>query len=355
LLTFLGYIPQFSNPALWKREVAEVDDAARLGPSRAYTLALRPQIIYAKSDFLTALVSSKIAPQLEFVAVGPSWVLGQGGLRKIPSTREAVFNDDSLSMRDKRSLMKLLRHVLQDETDRISDVTTQPEETLEQLLQRFRIPSSLHSAVQALALTTVSIGRTDSQASLRRIQRHLQSIGHLGPGFGAVIAKYGSNPEIAQVACRAQAVGGGIYLLGHGIASLDSIPRAETSVSGDDELLRRLELTDGIKIRTRRVVAGEGDMPSNGQPPTRGSIQTLHSISIISRPLKPLLAPESDASPTPAAAIVLVESQHGPAANPIYLQIHSEDTGECPVGQCEFSLLSFFGPMMNHVILIYIA
>jgi Rab proteins geranylgeranyltransferase component A len=254
--------------------------------------------------------------------------------------------------------MKLLRHVLQDEAEQAPEVRTEPKQTLEEVLEAFRVPSSLHSAVQALALTTQSTTRTDAQPSLRQIRRHLQSIGHLGPGFGAVIAKYGSNPEIAQVACRAQAVGGGVYLLGHGIASLENDPIVEASDPGapsDGEKLYHLELTDRTKIRTRRIVAGEGDLPSNEEHTRRGSVQTLQSISVISKPLKPLLASDSDGGPTPAAAIVLVESQPGTTSNPIYLQIHSEDTGECPVGQCEFFLRFSPSPMMNHVKLIYIA
>ena len=36
------------------------------------------------------------------------------------------------------------------------------------------------------------------------------------PGFGSVISKWSGLVEIAQVACRAGAVGGGVYVLNKG-------------------------------------------------------------------------------------------------------------------------------------------
>lgn len=302
--------------------------------TRGYTIGLRPQVIHARSAFLPTLVSSKIAPQLEFVAVGSWWVLNNDGLRKIPSTREDVFNDDTLSMRDKRGLMKFLRFVLQEYDESDQDAAGTSSDTLEQTLEKYKIHTSLHSAILALALSSEAAPATSSLAAVRNIRQHLQSIGHLGPGFGAVVAKYGGNAEIAQVACRAQAVGGGVYLLGHGIADIGAIMKSSPSSAGEEDL-SRVTLTDGTIVSARWIVGTTDDLPrAASRDSVQSSATTLHSASIVLSPLKQLFAPSQDNAPTPAAVVVLVESQE--SSTPIYLQVHNEDTGECRPDQCEF-------------------
>jgi Rab proteins geranylgeranyltransferase component A len=318
-------------------QIQRSPDEQSLKSSRSYTLSLTPQIIYAQSAFLPALVSSQINTQLEFLAVGSWWILRDGDLQKIPSTREDVFNDDSLPMRDKRSLMRFLRHVLQPDESEQPSSTHSDQQTLKQALQEtFKIPPILQSPIQALALAQSSSDGTDFHVALERIRRHVRSVGYFGPGFGAVIAKYGGNAEIAQVACRAQAVGGGIYLLGHGVKSVQRISEAPTH-----DNFFRVTLTDGTEIRCRQIVGAEDDLPSTSNAVTTNEddIGFLHSISIVAGSLQSLFPPTSDNGPVPAAAIVLVEPKSDHGSSPIYLQVHSEDSGECPSNQCKSSHL----------------
>lgn len=308
-----------------------------LGSSRAYTLALNPQIIYAQSSFLPSLVSSQIHSQLEFLAVGSWFVLRDGVLQKIPSTREDVFNDESLSVRDKRRLMKFLHFILQVETEDEVQEAQPVEQTLAEALEnRFKLPQNMQTAILALALSSRTASETDFGDAVSRIRQHMRSIGYFGPGFGAVIAKYASNAEIAQVACRAQAVGGGTYLLGHGLRSVGNVVNGTENPEEPTELTQ-VVLSDGTAIRTRYVAGVTDDLPRPTQlEPERASrVQTIQSMSIISSSLPHLFPQTSENGPTPAAAIVLVDDQTDSSQPPIYLQIHSEDTGECPQGQCK--------------------
>ena len=308
-----------------------------LAPSRAYTLSLNPQIIYAQSSFLPSLVSSQIHSQLEFLAVGSWFVLREGVLRKIPSSREDVFHDDSLSVRDKRRLMKFLHFVLQDETETEASEEQPAQQTLaDALANTYSLPRSMQSAILALSLSPKSTHKTDFTDAVTRIRRHFRSIGYFGPGFGAVIAKFASNAEIAQVACRAQAVGGGTYLLGHGLRTLGTVANG-TEHPDEPSEQTQVVLSDGTVVRTRHVAGFQDDMAPAPATATsdQGSVHTLHSISVISSTQPHLFPPTSENGPTPAVAIILVEDQHDPSQPPIYLQVHSEDTGECPSGQCK--------------------
>ena len=236
--------------------------------------------------------------------------------------------------------MKFLRFVLQEDQEFANSSTSDHDMTLERLLETFKIPVPLHSAVQALSLSTTQVENTNGDIAVQHIRRHLQSIGHLGPGFGAVVAKYGSNPEIAQVACRAQAVGGGIYLLGHGLDSVAQVASPDTSSDTTGGTMLEVILSDGTKVRARRVVGGHDDLPTGlGHTSTDSdSLRALHSISLVSKPLDMLFTSSTESGPTPAVVVVLVEPENG-GENPIYLQVHSEDTGECPHGQCKSTLV----------------
>lgn len=305
---------------------------ASLGPSRAYTIALKPQIIYAKSRFLPTLVSSRIHSQLEFQAVGSLWIYTDGNLQKIPSNREDVFADDTIPVRDKRRLMGLLRYVLEEQ-----DESTESESsTLEARLQdQFKLPDNLRPPVQALTLSTDVLSNVHFDTAMARLKRHLASMGYFGPGLAAVMAKYGGNAEIAQVACRAGAVGGFIYLLGHGIDTIEA--------PAEEAALLSVRLADGTAVKTRYVVGTTFDLPKGhvSPSPTTSSErprEVAYQTSIISGSLRHLFISTSESGPVPAVAIVLIDdgSRNKP---PVYLQIHSEDTGECPNGQCKFDCL----------------
>lgn len=293
-------------------------------PSRSYNLALNPQIIYAKSQTLPALVSSQIHTQLEFQAVGATYILKDEKLQKIPSNREDVFADQSLTMRDKRKLMGLLRYVLEEQEEDHDDAVLS-----DKLQNHFKLSGELKSAVLALALLPTSALDSRFDTTIARLGRHLHSMGYFGPGLAAVMAKYGGSSEIAQVGCRACAVGGGTYLLGHQVVSIQSLT---------DEELSQVTLSNDVTVRTRYVVASSHDLTlemlktlSIQLPPTQ---PIARSINIVPRPLEHLFAPASENATTPAVAIVMVDGgQIGQA--PVYLQIHSEDTAECPKKQCK--------------------
>ena len=254
-------------------------------------------------------------------------------------------------MRDKRILMKFLRFVLQEDSQNDPTPDTALAETLAAALKsKYKMPAALESPILALALCPRPANATSLDTATPRIRRHMQSVGYFGAGFGAVIAKYGGNAEISQVACRAQAVGGGVYLLGHGVDAIDS-PSHQEAESVDPDLLIKVELSDGTEVRSRWVVGGSDDLPlkaaSQAEMDSSLHVSTFHSINIVSRPLKHLFPATSENGPVPAAALVLVQDETDTDLAPIYLQVHSEDTGECPSGQCECKSSSFTYPFQD--------
>lgn len=301
----------------------------RLSSSRAYALALAPQLIYAQCSLIPALVSSGTHNQLEFQAVGSLFVVQPSPngprLARVPSAREDIFQDTTLDLRTKRSLMRFLRYVAsyekQDDWQQRKSLAFSQD-----LSDAFALPAASHGPLLALALGSDAAADTTMGVAVPRIARHVRSIGVFGPAFGAVLPKWGGLAEIAQVACRACAVGGGVYMLGNGIQAVSQASKEKLAVT----------LMDESKITTKWLIGGIDDIPTPARPPQTefpmGS-STFKSISIVSSPLSSLFLPTSEGGVMPAGAIVVVQNGDASSA-PVHILIHSGDTGECPSNQC---------------------
>jgi hypothetical protein len=360
---------------------SEADDGPKLSFSRAYSLALAPQLIYTESRLLDTLVSSKAHKQLDFLAMGSWWVyprsgrstqepgssekeerselqpstksVGSGKLLRIPTNREDVaFSDTSIDIRAKRALMKILRFILDFEEQREiwEPYSDRPFTAL--LSDHFKLQTSLHDLLIALTLTPFPPSKTSTAFALPRIARHLRSTGRLGPGFSSVIPKWGGISEIVQGACRSAAVGGATYMLNKDvIGGVDAVweQRGEVGVPSSWTLDKvKAGLRGGDVLVTKYVVGAEEDMVTylettefDQRQSHEAPIALTRSISIISSPLKSLF-PVTEGAQVPAGAVVVFPSDSLAAPDeavqsgdlpPVYLIIHSSDTGDCPAGQ----------------------
>lgn len=314
--------------------IAKPEGVTGLSSFRAYSLALAPQLIHARSALLSQLVSSRAYRQVEFLAVGSFYIFKpsqdpsqQPTLVRIPSTREEVFSTTAVSSKSKRLLMKFLKFVLDYEASPQLDVW-QPyaDAPLTDLLEReFKMDAELQTYI--ITLTLSLDGKIGTKDGLAVIRRHLSSMGVYGPGFAAIYPKWGGLSEIAQVSCRAGAVGGAVYMLGTGVQEMEV---------SDDEV--KVQLTSGDTVKTRMLVRASDS--ASGQT----GISRL--VAVTSSPLDSLYQPVVEGAPRPAVAVIAfpassLSTAAGKASeHPVYLSAHSSDTGECPVGQSKSTLPS---------------
>ncbi|CAD6444438.1 d4c1c87a-24e0-47c3-80f3-5f77ab644d86 [Sclerotinia trifoliorum] len=297
----------------------------KLSFSRAYNLTLSPQIIYTRSPLLSTLVSSKVYKQLEFQAAGSWFLYGDAALKRLPSGREDIFQDDSIDNRAKRSLMKFLKFVV-DYENQLDVWQEKAEMGLSQFLaDDFKLPRNLQVLIGALTLSLDTLEGTKVGYALPRIQRHLTSIGVFGPGFGAVVPKWGGGAEIAQVACRAGAVGGGVYVLGTGI-------RDEKCIQDDCTTTHEVHLSNDEKVKARYITRIDRDAPP-------GAIRVAKTMAIVSSSLGNLFTSTVEGSPVSAVSVIVfpattISTSDFSQDYPVYIMAHSSETGECPAGQC---------------------
>jgi RAB protein geranylgeranyltransferase component A len=249
-------------------------------------------------------------------------------LKRLPNGREDIFEDSSIENRAKRSLMKFLKFVV-DYENHPEIWESHAESGLPQFLgSQFQLSSQLQTVISALSLSLYPPEETSVGYALPRIARHLTSIGVFGPGFGAVVPKWGGGSEIAQVACRAGAVGGGVYVLGTGIST--------SQQSGDDARID-VQLSNGETVKTK-YLARLTDSPNDSE---LNATTVSRIIAVASSPLTSLFENSVEGSPVPAVSVVVFQPNTlttGTIAHthPVYVMAHSSDTGECPAGQCEY-------------------
>ncbi|KAL2753977.1 hypothetical protein ACRALDRAFT_2054083 [Sodiomyces alcalophilus JCM 7366] len=338
--------PIFSAASI-SRPAELAGPASSLSSSRAYSLALAPFIVHTRSALLSQLVSSHAYRQVEFLAVGSFFIFQPApsaiaedqedgtnrelgpSLTPIPSTREAIFADTTIQPRLKRALVKFLKFVLEHDTESQAE-KWQPraDQPLDTFLQdEFKLDVELRTLI--LALTLSLDGKITVRAGLKAIERHLTSMGMFGPGFAAVYPKWGGGSEIAQVGCRACAVGGGVYILGTDI-------KATRPLEGDSDGAK-LEVELGepdIRVRTRLLVRGRENAAESDEKISR-------KVATVDSPLRSLFAPTLEDAPTPAVAVIVMpvgsvkDSEDKPSSYPVFVFAHSSDTGECPPGQKE--------------------
>lgn len=343
--------PSFAN---CKLSIPDSDlEESKLGFSRAYSISLSPQFLYTRSNLISALVSSKVYRQLEFLAVGSWWIYDQGPvqaenielstslpsersqarLSRIPGGREDVFRDKSIDLRSTRSLMKFLKTAADVESHALILERCGHSPFPSFLTSEFNIPDRLQLPLLALTSSMHSPGETLTSYALPRIHRHLSSIGVFGHGFGSIIPKWGGIAEIAQVSCRAGAVGGGVYVLKKGVSAI-------ISTDGNSPQDQPLEvcLDGNEKIRTHWIVGTQQELPLRRPDLSRGGFaEVTCSITIVSSALATLFPATAEGAPTPAGAVIVFQE-----SQPVYLMVHSSDTGECPAGQCKFKISIVF-------------
>lgn len=264
-----------------------------------------------------------------------------GRLSKIPGGREDVFKDKSIDLRSTRSLMKFLKLAAdpQAHVNFLQEWGAQPFAQI--LASQFKIPPEMQSSIIALTSSPDPPSQTTTLFAMTRIHRHLTSIGLFGPGFGSVFPKWGGLAEISQVACRAGAVGGGVYVLKKGIERIDSHDHQDAK----EALPLRVNLQGGEEILSDWVIGTYHDLsPQQQQVPSPQVAEITRSITIVSSPLSALFPLPAEGAPPPAGAVVVFPTRSINATlegsqtedPPVYLLVHSSDTGECPNEQSKF-------------------
>ncbi|XP_071544535.1 rab proteins geranylgeranyltransferase component A 2-like isoform X1 [Panulirus ornatus] len=204
-----------------KEEVEEKWSQERMmNLSRKFNLDLAPKLLFSRGPLVELLISSNVARYAEFKCITRvlTWRPSnkkEGELLVVPCSRSDVFTTSSVSLVEKRLLMKFLEfcHSYDDNPEQLQEYA---DKSFVDFLRSRKLTDNLvHFVTESIAMVSEDVS---CREGLEKMKLFLTSLG-----------RYGTTPflfsmyrcgELPQAFCRLCAVFEGTYLLRRPVSSL---------------------------------------------------------------------------------------------------------------------------------------
>ncbi|KAI8811453.1 GDP dissociation inhibitor-domain-containing protein [Cladochytrium replicatum] len=184
---------------------------------KGWNVELEPAMLLSGGELVDLLISSAVGKYVEFKALEGMFLFWEGGLQKVPCSKDDVFSDASISLMEKRKLMKLLSSALAVSEEESDASLNQP--SFSQYLESQGLSPRFRAAI-LYAIAMVPDGQdVSTDEGLRLTQRHLKSLGRFAK-TSFLSPLYGAYSELTQSFCRSSAVFGGTFMLDHHISQV---------------------------------------------------------------------------------------------------------------------------------------
>ena len=327
---------------------------------RHYALALRSALLPSQGPMLEALIRSNVASYATFRLLEHVLVYDPEAahLERVPSSKSEIFKQRSISLADKRRLMRFMQLAGGVPAD---DGAAPPSmdadaRVMDVLCKDVGLAPRLCRAVQY----GVSLCWNDAETSgtaLARTRAYLQSLGRFGPG-AYLLGQYGGAGELAQGFCRSAAVHGGTFVLGRPVRTLRR--------DGDEWLVELADVPEAFRVRSIAgsydALCAQGIQPKAAQEPRAPGLVEYTGIVVTHTPLafeesgsgapagaepaQPAAGEQPSTAPAytgPETALVVLPPGTAQNTNAIMITMQGEGTFACPKGQFVYTLTTF-GP-----------
>jgi len=182
--------------------------------SRSYNVDVLPKLLYASGPMTTAIVRSSVTHYVDFKCIAQELAYISSEFREIPSSRNHIFNNNFLSLIEKRKLMKFIStYILAPNSPLLLP------ENRERSFAEFLDSQNLGDKINKFILYSISLLTFDQanhrqatqEEAFHRIQFYSQSVGRYG-STPFIYPLYGTS-ELPQAFSRLCAVNSGVYVL----------------------------------------------------------------------------------------------------------------------------------------------
>ncbi|TVU01317.1 hypothetical protein EJB05_53225 [Eragrostis curvula] len=272
-------------------------------PSRRFTVELvGPRVLYCADEAVDLLLRSGGSHHVEFKSVeGGSLLYWEGQLYPVPDSRQAIFKDASLKLKEKNVLFRFFKlvqaHIAAASASGNEAAEGKiPEEDLDLPFMEYLKKQQLSPKIRAVVLYAIAMADYDQDATdscekllttregIQTIALYSSSIGRFANAEGAFIYPMYGHGELPQAFCRCAAVKGALYVLRMPVSALLMDEEKKHCVgarlaSGQDILCQQLILDPSYKMPTL-------DVPSGGSD-SNLLRKVARGICIISKSVKP--------------------------------------------------------------------
>lgn len=198
-----------------------------------YQFDLLPKVVFSKGPLVNLIIKAGIGEGiLEFQLIKDVYFsqAGSKSIERVPCSKEDVFVDQSIPLREKRLLMKFFKSCVE-----YTDQEMETTKSFTDYIHSFNLSkkySSIISSCLTFNLDPKSIKTLSAHHGIMKTKQYLNSIGRFGPG-ALLTGIYGTGSELCQSFCRYSAVFGGTMALG---CKINSIKIDESLQSLDTDL-----------------------------------------------------------------------------------------------------------------------
>ncbi|KAE8267678.1 hypothetical protein A4X09_0g4670 [Tilletia walkeri] len=351
------YAPQLRFPAFEEEEgegqgaIPSEPPAPLVSLDRHFALSLCPTLLPGAGPTIDVLIRSGVASYCTFRMLEHTFVYqpsssesdasdALAGLKRVPSSKEDIFKDRTISLPDKRRLMKVLTEVTSSLDSQQSQSTSTDQPFLDFLSKGQGLSTPLASAL-AYGVALCSSQQEPTSQALNKMRTHMRSMGKYGQG-AYLVGQYGGAGELAQGYCRACAVSGGTYILGHKLRSV----RREVSVDGSSSPIWKADI-GGNQVTADWLVldqdhshlAGGGE---GGETDDEGLDLVLGHV-VLNRPFHLLRSSSANAEekdPLPPETALVAFPPEGGDEMTTFVLMNGEGTFSTPKGQYIYYLMT---------------
>ncbi|KAI8967900.1 GDP dissociation inhibitor-domain-containing protein [Mycotypha africana] len=300
-----------------------------LQKSRSYNLDTTPKLLGTREELVEVLIRSGVGRYLEFKTVDDIYLMDHQsyGLKKVPSSKEDVFTSKSVSLIEKRKLMKFLTFAMENpKNDVAEDSVLKGAEDMnfgQFLEEKFSLTGRLKEAIiYAIALVDA---RASVKDGLEKTHQLMRSMGRFGKG-AYLCPLYGGCSEIAQAFCRVCAVYGGVYILGQ---ALDRYV-----IESGTNLCKGVVTKEGQTYYCEKLISGI-DYLAAAWLPRKEDLGTwiARAIIVTNKPIRLKTVDEPESIDTLAYSVIAPGSLEGNIDEPIFIIHQNEESMACPKGE----------------------
>lgn len=210
---------------------------------RQFALDITPRPVMGAGAMVDLLVRTNVGHYIDFRALDGLYVEfgNPHGLQRVPGSRSDVFQNQFISMLEKRLLMRFVKKCGEGENPsagnieqqvghlQISDYVNESSTFIEEMSAM-----ELTNKLQEFLMHSIAFG-TGKESSLSKaegvemVQTYQQSMMRYGTKTPFLYPNYGCG-ELPQAFCRLCAVNGGVYVLRRGLSSIVSRKKAEQAL-----------------------------------------------------------------------------------------------------------------------------
>jgi RAB protein geranylgeranyltransferase component A len=234
-------------------KVSSSHDDSALGRLNRYSLDLAgPKVVFCAGPLVEALIKAQADHHVRFKAVEASFIWRDGKMNAVPASRADIFRDKTLSLSDKRFLMRFFKLVTDYTENEDGELAAEDlDRPFVELLRRQQLPIS----IQEIILYAIALVDDDQEQSadaatllstndgLQTLALYLASANRFPDAPGAFLYPMYGHGDLPQAFCRCAAVRGAIYVLRMPVVNL-----LLDKESGDCK---------GVKIATGQVLLSD--------------------------------------------------------------------------------------------------